>query len=137
VRVLRGAAAGPRTIWTVVTQLTQEQLEHFRALLEQEKAAIEARIRERNERIRATVREPDELADVADGAAMLADREQAIIENDLDADTLAKVERALERIQDGTYGISEASGRPIPIERLEAVPWAPTLVDERPPDETG
>ncbi len=37
---------------------------------------------------------------------------------------LAQVERALEKIGDGTYGISDASGDPIPIERLEALPEA-------------
>jgi len=116
--------------------LTQEQLEHFRALLEQERAAIEARTRQREARIPATVREPDDVADTADEASMLEEREQAIIENDLDRDTLAKVERALERVQEGSYGISEVSGRPIPIERLEAVAWATTLVDEQPPDES-
>ena len=116
--------------------LTQEQLEHFRALLEQERAAIEARTRQREARIPATVREPDDVADTIDEAAMLEEREQAIIENDLDRDTLAKVERALERVQEGSYGISEVSGRPIPIERLEAVAWATTLVDEQPPDES-
>jgi RNA polymerase-binding transcription factor DksA len=42
------------------------------------------------------------------------------------------VKRALDRIEQGTYGLSEVSGKPIPIERLEAVPSATTLVDERP-----
>ena len=46
---------------------------------------------------------------------------------------LAKIDRALQRIEEGTYGISEVSGKPIPIERLEAVPYATTLVDEQPP----
>ena len=37
---------------------------------------------------------------------------------------LAQIERALEKIDDGTYGLSDASGDPIPIERLEALPEA-------------
>jgi DnaK suppressor protein len=116
--------------------LTQDRLEHFRKLLIEEKAAIEARIAERAARIQSTVREPGELGDSADEAAMLADREQANIENDLDVDTLARVERALERVAEGTYGVSEVSGRPIPPERLEAVPWATALVDEQSPSGT-
>jgi RNA polymerase-binding transcription factor DksA len=40
----------------------------------------------------------------------------------------------LSRIKDGTYGVSEVSGKPIPKERLEAVPYATTLVDEPSPD---
>jgi DnaK suppressor protein len=46
---------------------------------------------------------------------------------------LAQVEHALQRMDDGTYGWSEVSGRPIPLERLEALPWATTNVDEAPP----
>lgn len=34
-----------------------------------------------------------------------------------------EIDQALRRIRDGTYGICEASGKPIPPERLEAVPW--------------
>lgn len=37
---------------------------------------------------------------------------------------LAIVERALQKIADGTYGLSDASGQPIPRARLEAVPDA-------------
>jgi DnaK suppressor protein len=40
------------------------------------------------------------------------------------AQRLTRVERALQKIADGTYGLSDASGEPIPVERLEAVPEA-------------
>jgi RNA polymerase-binding transcription factor DksA len=115
--------------------VTPEQLQRFRSLLLQERAAIEERIRGREALIPARVRQPDEPADLSDEAAMLAQRDQAIAENELDRDTLAQVERALRRIEDGTYGTSEVSGQPIPLDRLEAVPWATTLVDEEPPAE--
>ncbi|MFD1361431.1 hypothetical protein [Lentibacillus salinarum] len=35
---------------------------------------------------------------------------------------LQEIKRALERIDNGTYGVSEKSGKPIPVERLEAEP---------------
>lgn len=41
-----------------------------------------------------------------------------------DIQRLAQVERALKKMDDGTYGFSDASGDPIPIERLEAFPEA-------------
>jgi DnaK suppressor protein len=41
-----------------------------------------------------------------------------------DDDRLSNIERALQKIADGTYGLSDASGAPIPIERLEASPEA-------------
>ena len=37
---------------------------------------------------------------------------------------LTDIERALQKIDAGTYGVSESSGAPIPIERLEAYPEA-------------
>ncbi|WP_337061099.1 TraR/DksA family transcriptional regulator [Kineococcus sp. G2] len=43
---------------------------------------------------------------------------------------LQSVEDALKRIEDGTYGVSVVSGKPIPDERLEARPDAATLADE-------
>ncbi|MBB5172153.1 TraR/DksA C4-type zinc finger protein [Texcoconibacillus texcoconensis] len=42
---------------------------------------------------------------------------------------LQKVEAALERMDNGTYGYCVITGEPIPIERLEANPVANTLVD--------
>ena len=48
-----------------------------------------------------------------------------------DLERLARIERALKKIDDGTYGSSDASGDPIPIERLEAVPEAIYTVAEQ------
>lgn len=47
-----------------------------------------------------------------------------------DVDRLQRIDRALEKIRDGTYGLSDASGKPIPRARLEAVPEALDTVDE-------
>ena len=41
-----------------------------------------------------------------------------------DVNRLERVDRALEKIDEGTYGLSDISGTPIPRERLEAVPEA-------------
>jgi DnaK suppressor protein len=43
---------------------------------------------------------------------------------------LAAVERAEARLVEGTYGLSIESGKPIPDERLEAVPTAERTVEE-------
>ncbi len=44
---------------------------------------------------------------------------------------LAAVERAEQRVQDGTYGLSVESGEPIPDARLEAMPTAERTVEEQ------
>jgi len=41
------------------------------------------------------------------------------------------VERALQKIEEGTYGLSDVSGEPIPRGRLEAVPEAIRTVEEQ------
>jgi RNA polymerase-binding transcription factor DksA len=45
--------------------------------------------------------------------------------------TVADIDAALDRLTRGTYGYSLVSGRPIPRERLEAIPWATELVEEK------
>jgi DnaK suppressor protein len=44
---------------------------------------------------------------------------------------LAAIERAYERLENGTYGLSVESGRPIEEARLEAIPWAELTADEQ------
>jgi DnaK suppressor protein len=44
---------------------------------------------------------------------------------------LAQIERALKKMDEGTYGFSDASGDPIPVERLEASPEAIFTVAEQ------
>jgi len=45
--------------------------------------------------------------------------------------TLEQIERALARIDDGTYGTCERCGKPIPEERLRARPWATLCIDDQ------
>jgi DnaK suppressor protein len=49
---------------------------------------------------------------------------------------LRNVERALQKIAEGTYGLSDASGKPIPQERLKKTPEAIYTVDEAPARES-
>ena len=44
---------------------------------------------------------------------------------------LVAIERAEERLMQGTYGLSVETGEPIPDDRLEAVPWAERTVEEQ------
>jgi DnaK suppressor protein len=52
-------------------------------------------------------------------------------------DRLAAIERALHRLDEGTYGRSVRSGQPIPDERLEADPAAELTVEEARASERG
>jgi RNA polymerase-binding transcription factor DksA len=64
----------------------------------------------------------------ADQASEMFEREKdlAILEG-LEVD-LAEIEAALQRLDDGTFGVDEVTGQPIDPERLEALPTARTNV---------
>jgi RNA polymerase-binding transcription factor DksA len=51
-------------------------------------------------------------------------RDQLLGMVSFDQETLEEVNAALDRMEQRTYGICESTGKPIPEERLAAVPWA-------------
>lgn len=114
--------------------LSSQDIRRFQERLKAERDAIESRIAANKRGIRETIQDESGVGDFEDEASLLYEREAEIDENARDRQELAHVKKALERIEEGTYGLSEVSGKPIPIERLEAVPYATTLVDERPPE---
>ena len=91
--------------------------------------------RERVERALARLRhddtgEPPDNADPGNLASELyQDELDAGLAEDLRED-LAAVERAEARLAAGTYGVSVESGKPIPDERLEAIPTAERTAEE-------
>ncbi|HEY8375376.1 MAG TPA: TraR/DksA family transcriptional regulator [Nannocystis sp.] len=101
-----------------------------------------ARLKERLERERATLlrREDDQRADVArTGALDVGDQQDlAAVEAaqvtqlrlaDHDRARLREIEAALQRMQEGTYGICEDTDEPIPFARLWAEPTARLTVE--------
>jgi RNA polymerase-binding transcription factor DksA len=114
--------------------LRSEDIRRFEERLKVERDAIESRIAANRRGVQETVRNESGVGNFEDEASLLSEREAEIDENARDREELAQVNRALERIAQGTYGRSEVSGKPIPIDRLEALPHATTLVDERPPE---
>lgn len=92
---------------------------------------MQARIQARTEELEGTG--DADPGDRGDEAQSIDEREQAIDDKSDDRELLGRIDRALSRVKMGTYGISEVSGKPIPIERLEALPTATTLVDEESP----
>ncbi len=57
--------------------------------------------------------------------------------HDVDDRRVANIERALQKIVEGSYGLSDLSGEPIPRARLEAAPEAILTVEEERRRETG
>lgn len=65
---------------------------------------------------------------VGEGTSIAIERFTDVAIHDQIMQQLAAVEAALLRVADGTYGVCEVCGRPIPPDRLEAIPWAATCV---------
>lgn len=72
----------------------------------------------------------EEAGDAVDKAQDAIQREVDQGMHDVDAHRLSNIDRALQKIEQGTYGLSDASGKPIPKERLEATPEAILTVQE-------
>jgi|SRR5690625_4269153 len=60
----------------------------------------------------------------------LDDRQKDIALHEHMEEEFREIERALSKIDEGTYGICERTGKPIPIERLKAMPTARYIIDE-------
>lgn len=71
----------------------------------------------------------EEGKDPLDAAATYTNRELVARQMDQYRQLLGDVEDALDRIEDGIYGVCQGSGEPISHKRLEAIPWARYTVD--------
>ena len=106
--------------------LTKAQLETLKKKLEDERSRVVRVLESASAPIGPddARSEMEETAQrVTEGAhrSGVAERERAL---------LAEIDRALAKIETGTYGFSEKSGTPIPYDRLRAVPWARQGADE-------
>lgn len=101
--------------------------ERARTLLAQERERIErslARLRREDTGEPADEKDPGNLA-----SELYQDELDEGLADDL-REELAALERAEARLAAGTYGLSIESGKPIPDERLEALPTAERTVEE-------
>ena len=71
-----------------------------------------------------------EAEEYEDAAQVLDLKEVLQARHDVDQPRLANIDRALKKIDLGTYGLSDKSGKAIPKERLEAAPEAVLTVEE-------
>jgi DnaK suppressor protein len=108
-------------------RLTPGQQDSLRHALEDKRRSVLRDISLREEEATQGQVDSAEMEDIAEGVVEDRQRE-ALLEHD--RVLLAEVEHALAKMDAGTYGISESSGRPIPFARLRAIPWARNDADE-------
>ena len=101
--------------------MNSEQLGYFRMKLLAWKDSI---VRESRETMAALASGPIQEADLTDRASSETDWGIHLRTRDRQRKLIAKIESALARIDDGTYGYCEETGEPISIRRLEARPIA-------------
>jgi len=63
-------------------------------------------------------------ADLADSASTEAERQLELRTRDRQRKLISKIDSALRRIEDGSYGFCEETGEPISLKRLDARPIA-------------
>jgi RNA polymerase-binding transcription factor DksA len=69
------------------------------------------------------------MGDIADIASQLNDEALSSVLTEVEIDTLRQIEFALEKIENGSYGICEGTKKKIPIARLKAIPWTRYTVE--------
>ena len=100
---------------------TSRHLVQRRARLLRIRAALLQRIKRLTED--ATEDTPGYSIHMADAGTDSFDRDLTLGLASFEQEALYEVDAAIQRIDDGTYGICELTGRPIPWKRLEAIPW--------------
>jgi DnaK suppressor protein len=101
---------------------------HIESLLAERKADLDAEL----ERLTATPRDPMTAVSfgkrIGDGTTEAVDRLNNVAAAEALAAKASEVDRALEKLDEGTYGRCDNCGEEIPEERLEAIPWACSCV---------
>lgn len=101
--------------------LTTEQLATLRQNLEEARREVLAR---RAQRLADAVQPDEEVTDEGDSATHAERQRTSIHLADAERASLARIDAALERMKQGTYGIDVETHEPIGFRRLLAVPWA-------------
>jgi DnaK suppressor protein len=103
----------------------KERLEEIRGELVRIQRGMREDEQERSEE------QGDTTLDSGDQSQRMFDREMDATIGGQSGRRLEDVERALEKIEEGTYGLSDESGDPIPKGRLQAAPEAIRTVEEQ------
>ena len=64
-----------------------------------------------------------------EGDTLAVERERDLVLSAQAQQTVSEIDHALTKLENGTYGISEITGQPIPKDRLKAIPWARERVE--------
>jgi DnaK suppressor protein len=106
--------------------MNERQQEYFRQKLLSWKEEI---LREARETLQHLHDESQNHPDIADRASSETDRAIELRARDRQRKLISKIDAALQRIDDGTYGFCEETGEPISLKRLDARPIATLSIE--------
>jgi DnaK suppressor protein len=106
--------------------MNERQRSYFRAKLTHWKSEI---LREARETLELLQQENANHPDLADRASSETDRAIELRARDRQRKLIAKIDAALQRLDDGTYGYCEETGEPIALKRLDARPIATLSIE--------
>jgi DnaK suppressor protein len=112
---------------TKPARLTKKDMEKYRRLLEDKKAALSAEIAKTRSAEEETTEESTQ--DIADKAVSSYTREFLYSLTDGERSTLLQIDDAIARVDEATYGLCIHCGSLMTEKRLNAVPWAPYCLD--------
>jgi DnaK suppressor protein len=116
-----------KTMKNSIETLTQRERESLRKALERK---LEELRHATDYDVSTGTHPEDSYADPMDAATRATDEHELLARADHERALAVEVERALDKMKKGTYGVSELSGEPIPLARLRAVPWARLTTEE-------
>ena len=106
--------------------MNDDQREYFRRKLLSWRDEI---LRGSNETLRQLKEEESRVADMSDWASFETERNFQLRARDRERKLLSKIDEALRRIEEGTYGFCEETQEPIGLRRLEARPIATLSIE--------
>ena len=106
--------------------MNDRQIEYFRQKLLNWKEDI---LRESRETLSHLQTETENHPDLADRASSETDRALELRTRDRQRKLISKIDAALQRIDDGSYGFCEETGEPISLKRLDARPIATLSIE--------
>ncbi|MBS3647432.1 RNA polymerase-binding protein DksA [Pseudaminobacter sp. 19-2017] len=106
--------------------MNERQKAYFRAKLINWKSEI---LREARETLEILQQENANHPDLADRASSETDRAIELRARDRQRKLIAKIDSALQRLDEGTYGFCEETGEPISLKRLDARPIATLSIE--------
>ena len=106
--------------------MNEDHVEYFRNKLLDWKKSI---LSESKDTIKGMKEETRNIPDVADRASEETDRALELRTRDRQRKLISKIDSALRRIDDGSYGYCEETGEPISLKRLDARPIATFSVE--------